>query len=108
MTSATEHHVRVALKLLHDLLRLQIPDVHLVVFATAHDPFATRDGKIGEDTVFLVFVPLIRLQTFALGVVPQLESVVQRGGQNVFAIGRKCDLVTFRCMVWKASNLTKN
>ena len=99
MTGAAENHVRVTLELLHDLLGLQIPDIHLVVFAAAHDPLAARDGKVGEDTVFLVFVPLIRLQTFALGVVPQLESVVQRGGQDVLAVGRKLDETHRRIVV---------
>lgn len=31
----------------------------------------------------------IRLQALALRVVPQLERIIQRGGQNVLAIGRE-------------------
>jgi len=99
MASATKDDVGVALKLLNDFLRLQVPNVHLVVFAATHDPFATRHGEVGEDTVFLVLVPLISLEAFALGVIPQLECVVQRRRQNVFAVRGEFDKTHRRIVV---------
>ncbi len=83
MTGATEDDVGVALQFLDDFLRLKVPDVNLVVFAAADDPFASGDGKAGENAVFLIFVTLIRLQAFPLGVIPQLERVVQSRGENI-------------------------
>ena len=72
MASAAENDVRVSLQSLDDLFGLQIPDVDLVVFAPADDPFSPGDGKVGENAVFFVLVALVGLEAFALGVVPQL------------------------------------
>lgn len=41
---------------LRNLTALQVPDVHLVVFATRHDPFSARHAEAGCDAVFFVFM----------------------------------------------------
>merc|ERR1719419_1511791 len=88
-----------ALKFLDDFLRLQIPDVDLVVLAAADDPLAARHGEVGEDTILLVLVALICLEAFALRVVPQLERVVQSRGENVFSVWRELDETNWRVVV---------
>ena len=40
---------------------------HLVVLTARNNPLATSDREVGKDTVLLVFVPGVRLQTLALG-----------------------------------------
>lgn len=99
VTGATKYDVGVALKFLDDLLGLQIPYVDLVVLAAADDPLAASDGKVGKDAIFFVFVALIRLEAFALGVVPQLKRVVQSSGENVFTVWRKLDKANRRIVV---------
>ena len=99
MAGATKDDVSMALKFLDDFLRLQIPNINLVVFATGDDPLAAGHGEVGEDAIFLVFVTLVRLETFALGVVPQLKRVVQSGGENVFTVGGKLDEAHGRVVV---------
>lgn len=79
------------LELLNDLLRLQVPDVYQVVFGPRHDPLATGDGKVGKDAVLFVLVSCVGLKTLAFGVVPQLERIVQRGCQDVLAVGAELD-----------------
>ena len=72
MASAAEDDVRVSLKSLNDLFCLQIPNIDLVVFTAADDPFPAGDGKVGENAIFFVLVALVGLEAFAFGVVPQL------------------------------------
>ena len=64
---------------------------HLVVLAAGHDPLAAGDGEVGEHAVLLVLVPGVGLQALALRVVPQLQGVVERGRQDVLAVGRELD-----------------
>lgn len=47
--------------------------------------------EIGKYAILLVLVTRVGLQTFALGVVPQLQCVVEGGGQYVFAVGGEFD-----------------
>ena len=80
---------------------------HLVVLTARNNPLATSDREVCKDTVLLVLVPSVCLQTLALGhfivlmhlfklrvcrrlklagylgVIPQLEGVVQSGSQDV-------------------------
>lgn len=41
MAGGAEHRVGVAAETLHDLLALQIPNVHHVILAARHDPLGT-------------------------------------------------------------------
>ena len=106
MTGGGEHHVRVARELLDDLLGLEVPDVDQTVLTAGHDPLAASHGEVGEDAILFILVPGVGLQTLALqtdlslqsdvkyshlGVVPQLQSVVQRGRQDVLPVGRELD-----------------
>jgi hypothetical protein len=86
MTGGGEHHVTVAGEGLHDLFCLKVPEVYEVVLRAAHDPLAAGDGEVGEDAVLLVLVARVGLQALALTVVPELERVVESGGQDVLAI----------------------
>lgn len=43
-----QHRVRVARQPLHDLLRLQVPDVHQVVLRARHDPLLAGRDELGE------------------------------------------------------------
>jgi len=78
-------------QLLHNFLGLQVPNVNLIIFTARYNPLATSDGEVGEDAIFLVFVPGVRLQTLALGVVPELEGVVESGRKDILAVGRELD-----------------
>ena len=90
------HHIGVSGQLLHDFLGLQVPNVnlmisrsdkeimttfgktkrsmaqklitvpHLIVLTARYNPLATSDGEVGENAIFLVFVPGVGLQTLAL------------------------------------------
>ena len=76
---------------LYNFLVLQVPNVHHVVFRSRNNPLSSRDGEVGEDAVLLILVSSVGFQTFPFGIVPQFESVVKSGGQNVFSIGRELD-----------------
>ena len=89
MAGGAQDHVGVALQLLNDLARLQIPDVDQVIFRAGHDPLAAGHREIGENAVLFVLQASVVLQTLALRVVPQFERVVQGGGENVLAIRRE-------------------
>ena len=75
----------------NDLVANYKQGAHQVVFWSRDDPLAASDRKVGEDAVFLVLVSAVRLQTFALAVVPQLQGVVKGGCQDVLAVGRELD-----------------
>lgn len=49
------------------------------------------NGEICKYAILFVFVTGVRFQAFTLGIVPQLERVVQCSGQNVFSVRRKFD-----------------
>jgi hypothetical protein len=99
MASDGQDDVRVTLQALHDLLGLQIPDVYHVVLAAADDPLAVRDGEGGKDAVLLVLVPLIGLQAFAGGAVPELERAVQSARQNKLSVRGELDEADGRLLV---------
>lgn len=52
---------------------------------------AAGDGEVGEDAVLFILVSGVRLEAFALGVVPQLERVVERRGEDVLAVRGELD-----------------
>ena len=87
----TENDVRVPLQLLHDLLRLQVPNVDLVIFRPWDNPLSPGHRKVGKNAILFVLVTTVRFQAFAFAVVPQFESVVKRGSQYVFAVGGELD-----------------
>ena len=80
-----------AFKLLNNLLGLQIPNVNLLVLTTTDDPFAASDAKAGKNTILVVLVAAVRLETLARVVVPQANGIVQRRRKDIFAIGRELD-----------------
>lgn len=49
------------------------------------------DAEVGEYTVLLVFVARVRFEALAPTVVPQLKGVVERGSQDVLAVGAELD-----------------
>lgn len=87
MASGTQNDIRVSEQLLHYFFGLQIPNVNHVIFRAGHDPLTTGDGKIGKNAILFISMAGVGLQTFAFGVIPQLQGVVERGGQNILAIG---------------------
>lgn len=104
----------VSLQLLDHLFRLQVPNVHKVVFWTRDNPLHQKDKpyksgsakhryqwhrlqefctylpschwEICKDAVFLIAVSSVSLEALALAVVPQFQCVVQCGCQNILSI----------------------
>ena len=85
--------VGVALKCLHDLPALEVPQVHLVVLAAGDDPLAARHAEARRDAVLLVRVPDVRLETARRLPVPQPDRAVVRGGEDVFGVWRELDVL---------------
>jgi hypothetical protein len=75
------------LQSLHNLLRLQIPYINLLILAPTHNPLAPRDTKTAKDAVLGITVTRVSLEAFRGGVAPEAEGVVERRGQYVFAVG---------------------
>lgn len=82
------------LQRLCDFTTLQVPDIHLVVFTTRHDPFSARDTETGCDAVLFVFVAHVRFQTSRSVVIPEADRTVVRGRQDIFRIGRELHVLT--------------
>lgn len=61
------------LQLLHNLLGLQIPDIHQVIFRTRHNPLPACHGEVGKYAVLLILVASVCLQALPLAVVPELQ-----------------------------------
>jgi len=85
--------VSMALEDLHDLPALQVPQVYLAVLAARHDPFAARDAEAGGDAVLGVLVADVRLEAARGLEVPQPYRAVVGGGEDVFRVGRKLDVL---------------
>jgi hypothetical protein len=69
----------------------QLHKLYLIVFGSGNDPLSTRDRKISKDAIFFVLVPGVRFETLSLAVVPQFESVVEGGSQDVLPVRRELD-----------------
>ena len=91
MARRAQDDVGVSVQLLDDLFRLEVPDVDQVVLGPRNNPLSTRHGKICKNAIFFIFVPAVRFEAFAFAVVPQLEGVVECGGEDVLSVGRKLD-----------------
>ena len=74
---------------LHNFAALQIPHVYFVVLRAGDDPFATGDAEARKDTVHAIGVPRIRLEATGCVVIPQPDRVVERRGENIFAVRRE-------------------
>lgn len=82
-----------ALKDLHDFPALQVPDVHLVIFASRHDPFASRHTEASGDAIFGIRVADVGLEAARGLIIPQTDGTVVRRGQNVFGVRRELDVL---------------
>jgi hypothetical protein len=89
----SDHDVRVPLEHLHDLARLEVPDVRLVVLAPRDDPLAARDAEARGDAVLCVGVPGVGLEAARGLVVPEADGAVVRGGEDVFRVGGELDVL---------------
>jgi hypothetical protein len=99
MAGCAEDHVCVPVKLLHNLFGLQVPDVHKVVLASAHNPFTTCNTEVGKNAIFFILVSRVGLEALALAVIPQFEGVVEGGRQDIFTIGRELDKADRRIII---------
>lgn len=72
---------------LRNLATLQVPDIHLVVLTTGHDPFPACNTEAGCDAVLLVSMTRVRFQTPGRVIIPETDRTVVRRRQNVFRIG---------------------
>ena len=89
------------LKLLNNLLRLQVPNIDTlkgvgpksqsltVVLRAADDPLPRGDGKSGEYTILFVFVPLVGFKALSRRIIPQPQGAIKGSGQNKFAVRGK-------------------
>lgn len=76
-----------ALQDLHDLARLQIPDVRFTVLASCDDPFPARDAEARRDAVLGIDVAGVRFQTPGGLIVPQTDGIVMGSREDVFGVG---------------------
>ena len=70
-----------------DFTTLEVPYIHLVVFATGHDPFSARNTEAGCDAVLFVFMTHVRFQTPGSVIIPEADCTVVRRRQYIFRIG---------------------
>jgi len=91
VASSAEYDICVPVQLLHDLLRLQVPNVDLMIFRSGDNPLSPGHRKVCKNAIFFVLVTTVRFQAFAFAVVPQFEGVVEGGSQDVFAVGGELD-----------------
>lgn len=83
-----------AFQCLCNFTTLQVPDIHLVVFTTGHDPFSARDTETGCDAILFVFVAHVRFQTARSVIIPEADRTIVRGRQDIFRIGRELHVLT--------------
>lgn len=76
----------VTLQYLHDLTRLQVPNVRFMILASCNDPFPTRYAKACRDAVFAVNMASVRFQTSSRLIIPKTDRVVMSCGEDVFGI----------------------
>ena len=77
------------LQLLDNLTGLQIPDVYTMILTATHDPLATCDGEAAKDTIRVVLVSCIGLETLSSMIVPKTNCIIQGRCQNELSVGRE-------------------
>jgi hypothetical protein len=61
---------------LHDLTRLQIPNIRFVILTSRHDPFSAGNAKACRDAILGVDMADVRFQTSSGLIIPQTDSIV--------------------------------
>ena len=99
--ASNRRYVRTAVSFqnLHHFATLKIPDVYFVILATRYDPLPPRDRETCAYAISLAFVADVGLQASRGVVVPEADSAVMCGGENVLGIGRKLNMLTKDMMV---------
>ncbi|KAL4679030.1 hypothetical protein H8959_008680 [Pygathrix nigripes] len=64
----------------------KVPNVKKVILRARHNPLPASNREIGKYAVFLILVASVHLQALPAAVVPELQSVVQSGSQDVSAV----------------------
>lgn len=82
-----------SLHYLYNLPRLEVPQIHFVVFAAGDNPLVTCHAETRGDAVLFVFVPGVSLQTARGLVVPETDGAVVGGGEDVTRIGGELDVL---------------
>lgn len=76
-------------QLLNDFAGLQVPDIYTIVFAAAHNPFASCHRKTTKDTVGIILMSCVCLQALSSVVVPKAYRVIESRCQNELSVGRE-------------------
>ena len=93
--ASDRRYVRTAVSFqnLHHFATLKIPDVYFVILATRYDPLPPRDRETCAYAISLAFVADVGLQASRGVVVPEADSAVMCGGENVLRVGRELDVL---------------
>lgn len=78
-------------QLLYNLFCLQIPNIDVVILASTDNPFSTRHTVTCKNTVLVVFMPPICLETLSGMIIPQPQRIVESRCKDILAIGREFD-----------------
>ena len=81
------------LEYLDNLPCLEIPEVHFVVLAPRDDPFPARHAETRCDAEFVVDMTYVCLQTTRALVVPETDSAIMGGGEDVLGVWRELDVL---------------
>ena len=79
---------------LQNLPRLQVPNIHLRVFTTAHNRLPSRHAETREQAIRYVGVPFVCFDAFGRLGVPKADGGVLCNGEDEFGIRRKLDVRT--------------
>ena len=84
----------VTLEHLQDLPRLQVPNIHLRIFAAAHNRFPSSYAETREQAIRYVGVPFVCFDAFGRLGIPKSDGRVLRNGEDELGIRGKLDVRT--------------
>lgn len=83
---------------LYNLFCLQVPNIDMMILTSTNNPFSTCHTVTCKNTILVVFMPPVSLETLSSMIVPQSQCVVKSRCEDILAVGRELDKRTWnRC-----------